>query len=122
MATLEEIYQQVVADDDAKAALAEAAKTPEGLQAFLTEHGCDAAPEEVAEFLRAKAASGAEGELADEELDAVAGGCNKWEGALSAITAGIYCAVAAIASAAGDGHKGTNGQILCSNVDITKPI
>ena len=39
MATLEEIYQQVTASDDEKAALAEAAKTPEGLQAFLSERG-----------------------------------------------------------------------------------
>ena len=115
MATLEEIYQQVVADDDAKAALAEAAKTPEGLQAFLAERGCDASPEEVAEFLRAKAAAGTEGEIADDELDGVAGGCSGLEATMSALTVGTFCALLALGSAAGSGNKGNEGQILCAD-------
>ena len=98
MATLEEIYRQAIADDGTKAALAEAAKTAEGLQAFLSERGCDASPEEVAAFLKGKATSGAEGELADEELDAVAGGCNGSEAGLSIVTFGFGCAVLAIPS------------------------
>ena len=117
MATLEEIYQQVTASDDEKAALAEAAKTPEGLQAFLSERGCDATPEEVAEFLKAQAAGGAEGELADEELDAVAGGCNLEEAQLSTYTFGIGCIATAIASAAGGGNKGDDGKILCADME-----
>ena len=118
MATLEEIYHQVIADDDEKAALAEAARTPEGLQAFLSGRGCDAAPEEVAEFLKGKAAAGAEGELADEELDAVAGGCNSTEAALSAFTAGVGCAFVAVWSAAKGGLRGKDGEILCAHTEV----
>ena len=116
MATLEKIYQQVIANDDEKAALAEAAKTPEGLHAFLAERGCDASPEEVAEFLKGKAAAGAEGELADEELGDVAGGCNGTEAAYSIYTVGIGCAVSAIESAIGSGNHGPNGAILCADM------
>ena len=45
IAALEEVYRQVIANDDEKAALAEAAKTAEGLQAFPTERGRGAAPD-----------------------------------------------------------------------------
>ena len=89
MSTLEEIYQQITGDDGQKAAFADAAQTEETLAKFLASLGCDATPEEVSAFLKAKA--GAEDELADEELDNVAGGCNLMEGALSFMTAGIYC-------------------------------
>ena len=40
---------------------------------FLASLGCDATPEEAAAFLQAQAAPG--GELADDELGGVAGGC-----------------------------------------------
>ena len=74
MSTLEEIYQQITGDDGQKAAFADAAQTEETLAKFLASLGCDATPEEVSAFLKAKA--GAEDELADEELDNVSGGCS----------------------------------------------
>lgn len=74
MATIEELYKKVLSDDAEKAAFAEAGKTPEGLAAFLKERDCEATPEEVVDFLKAKQAQ--QGELADEELDSVAGGCS----------------------------------------------
>ena len=73
MATLDELYKKVLADEAERAAFAEAAKTPEDMRAFLADHGCDAAPEEVATFLEARRSE--QGEIADEELDSVAGGC-----------------------------------------------
>ena len=93
MATIEELYKQVLSDDAEKATFAEAAQTAEGLQAFLAEHGCEASLEEVGEFLKAKQAQ--QGELADEELDSVAGGCNeKTEKALTSVAGfGLYCLV-----------------------------
>ena len=76
MATLEEIYQQAIADDGTKAALAEAAKTADGLQAFLAEHDCDATLEELAAFIESK--RGAEGELDENALEGIAGGISYW--------------------------------------------
>lgn len=90
--TIEELYAKVLSDDAEKVAFAEAAKSAEGLEGFLKEHDCDASPEEVGAFLKAKAEQ--RGELADEELDSVAGGCNtkKIEDvAVSVVSAGIAC-------------------------------
>lgn len=111
MATLDELYTNVLADEAEKAAFAEAAKTPEGLAAFLEAHGCDATPEQVAEFLKARRSE--EGEISDAELDSVAGGCNAGEAAHSIISFGISCAAAAIMSAVDGSMRGEDGQILC---------
>lgn len=77
MATLDELYKKVLADEAEHTAFAEAAKTPEGLHAFLADRGCDATPEDVATFLEARRTE--QGEIADEELDSVAGGCGSSE-------------------------------------------
>ena len=92
MATLEEVYQKVLADEGERAAFVEAGGTAEGLEAFLRERGCEASLEEVGEFLEAKQAQ--QGELADEELDSVAGGggCTPVEKvALSTFGIGLGC-------------------------------
>ena len=111
MATLDELYTTVLADEAEKAAFAQAAKTPEGLTAFLEAHGCDAAPDQVAEFLKARQT--AQGEMSDEELDSVAGGCDTIEGALSIASFGVGCAAVAIVSASYGDMRGDQGQILC---------
>lgn len=115
MATLDELYSTVLADEAERAAFAEAAKTPEGLSAFLAERGCDATPEQLTEFLKAKAAE--QGEITDAELDSVAGGCNKSEAITSVLTFGVVCAVVGAMSAARNDSKGDNGKILC-NTDL----
>lgn len=73
MASIEEVYEKVAGSDEEKAAFAEASKTKEGLQAFLAERGCDATAEEAMAFLATKVPVKT-GELADDELDDVAGG------------------------------------------------
>ena len=112
MATLDELYTTVLASESEKAAFAEAAKTPEGLAAFLEGHGCDATPEQAVAFLKEKRSE--QGEMSDDELDSVAGGCHPMEGTLSVMTVGIGCAVAAITSAAANDTRGDEGQILCN--------
>lgn len=75
--TLEELYGKTLSDDGLKAAFLAALKAGT-LAEFLSAQGCGATVEETAEFLKAR--QEAEGELADEELDAVAGGgCNAAE-------------------------------------------
>ncbi len=75
MATLDELYTKVLADENEGAAFAEAAKTPDGMAAFLAERGCEATPDQAVEFLKAKTAE--QGEVSDAELDSVAGGCSQ---------------------------------------------
>ena len=113
MATIGELYEKVLADEAERAAFAEAAATPEGLRAFLADRCCDAAPEDVTAFLEARRAE--QGEIADEELGTVAGGCNTSEAWVSAFSIGIACATAAIASAAQGDMEGSNGRILCAD-------
>ncbi len=111
MATLDELYTRVLADEAERVSFAEAVKTPEGLSAFLKDHGCEATPEQVAEFLKAQMPD--QGEMSDAELDSVAGGCNVWEGVSSAVTVGVACAIMGGMSAALDAPGGDDGQILC---------
>ena len=100
MKTLEELYTEVLGSEELKAAFVAAVKEKK-IAEFLKEQGCEATEAEVAEFLKSK--QGAEGEVADEELDAVAGGgCNTTETFFSCITVGVYCAVEAIKSATMD--------------------
>ena len=112
MATLEEVYQRVLADEGERAAFVEAAKNG-ATQAFLAERGCEASEQQVADFLKDVATR--EGELSEAELEGVAGGCNPTETAMSLFTAGTVCAYLAITSAAGGQMKGDNGQLLCGN-------
>ena len=100
MKTLEELYTEVMGSEELKAAFVAAVKEKK-IAEFLKEQGCEATEAEVAEFLKSK--QGAEGEMADEELDAVAGGgCNTAETFLSCVTVGVFCAMDAIKSATMD--------------------
>ena len=115
MKTLQELYSEIIASDELKAAFAEAAKSGKALD-FLKDHGCEATAEELAAFLKNQTS----GELSDEELDnASGGGCNETtsdEAGISLASFGFGCAIYAVVSAA-SGHVGqqsdTDGR-LCN--------
>ena len=69
MKTLQELYDEVMASDELKAAFAEAAKGGKA-EEFLKARGCEATAEELTAFLKGQSTK----ELSDEELDNVAGG------------------------------------------------
>ena len=98
MKTLQELYEEIRTSDELKAAFAEAAKAGKAVE-FVREHGCDATEDELKAFLEERA-----GALSDEELDnAAGGGCNMITGCevgISALSAGVFCALGAILSAA----------------------
>ena len=68
MKTIEEFYKEIVGSKE----LQEELKTlsADSLGAFLKKHGCAASAEEFAEYVRSQA----EGEIADDDANAVAGG------------------------------------------------
>ena len=113
MKTLETLYQEVLASDELKKGLAEAAKTPEGLKAWICAQGCEATLEQVQAFLKEKQEK--TGELTDDELESAAGGCNKNEAIFSGLTFGIVCVGMFIESAThGEfGEGGKDGKLLC---------
>ena len=92
--TIEALYKEIIASDELKSAFVEAAKAQK-LDEFLKSQGCDAAEAEVIDFI--KSLQKAEGELADDELSAVAGGCNSTE-AIYSMTVVICIAFAAISA------------------------
>ena len=113
---LEELYSKVTGSEELKAEFVAAVKENR-LGEFLKEQGCETAEAEVAEFLKSKWS--AEGELADEELDAVAGGgCNPGETLISCVTVGVGCALDAIKSAMMDEPEDGWGYdcLLCEPV------
>lgn len=112
MKTLEELYAEAAVSEELKAEFVAAAKENK-LGEFLKAQGCEATEAEVAEFLKSK--QSAEGEVADEELDAVAGGCNKDEAIMSTISLGVACAIWAETSARSDVPKSEweDGRIIC---------
>ncbi len=117
MKSLQEIYTEITASEELKAAFAEAAKNGTTLE-FLRERGCGTTKEELAAFLKSRSG----GEIPDEELDNVAGGCNsatKFETIFSVISAGIVCAAIAIDSTseayAGYMKEGEDGRICKSS-------
>ena len=71
MKTLETLYQEVLASEELKRAFSEAVNENR-VEAFLKENGCEAGAEALEAFLMEKQEK--QGELADEELDNVAGG------------------------------------------------
>lgn len=73
MKTIQELYSEIMANDEMKKAFVEAMKAGK-LEDFLKEHGCEATEEEVKEFVETKAASDAPIELSDDELKHVAAG------------------------------------------------
>ena len=108
--TIEALYKRIIASDELKAAFAEAVKAQK-LGDFLKAQGCEAAEAEVVDFLKAQGCEAAEaevvdflkslrkgeGELADDELNSVAGGCNSTEAIYSLTVA--FCIGFAIMSA-----------------------
>ncbi len=92
--TIEALYKKIIASDELKAAFAEAVKAQK-LDEFLKSQGCEATGAEIMDFL--KSLRKGEGELADDELNSVAGGCNSTEAIYSMTVA--FCIGFAIMSA-----------------------
>lgn len=92
--TIEALYKRIIASDELKFAFIEAVKAQK-LDEFLKSQGCDATEAEVIDFI--KSLQKGEGELADDELSAVAGGCNSTEAIYSMTVA--FCIGFAIMSA-----------------------
>lgn len=92
--TIEALYKRIIASDELKSAFVEAVKAQK-LGDFLKAQGCEATEAEVVDFL--KSLRKGEGELADDELSAVAGGCNSTE-AIYSMTVVICIAFAAISA------------------------
>lgn len=92
--TIEALYKKIIASDELKAAFAEAVKAQK-LDEFLKAQGCEATEAEIMDFL--KSLRKGEGELADDELSAVAGGCNSTEAIYSLTVA--FCIGFAIMNA-----------------------
>ena len=104
MKTIEEFYNEVIANDELKKEFL--LLKGEGVEEFATKHGCKATEDEIKDFLLEKKNS--EGELSEEELDQIAGGkgLDVDELILSIISAGIGCATLALKSVV-DGKCGT---------------
>ena len=114
MKTLEALYQEVLASDEKKKELAQAAQDEKTLENWIRAQGCDATSDQVQEFLKEKQAKS--GELSDDELSAAAGGgCDTREAVYSAITVGISCGMVAIVSAINGevGRKEGTDVVLC---------
>ncbi len=90
MATLGELYDKAMSDDEAKKAFAQAIATKEGAEAFLAQQGCEATSEELAAFLKEKASGSKSGELDDRELEgAAAGGWDWWYDTITTFLFGL---------------------------------
>ena len=85
MKTMQELYNEVMASEEMKKEFLEASKEKESVGAFLKKYGCDASVEDVAAFLKEKT----EGELADDELESVAGGSKS----AGAVILSIFCSL-----------------------------
>jgi predicted ribosomally synthesized peptide with nif11-like leader len=84
--TLEELYTKTISDENLKKAFSEAKK--EGKIAdFLAANGCEASAEDVEKFLASKK----DGELSDDELDNVAGGCTTYNNGRPVVTDANVC-------------------------------
>ena len=71
MKTLEDLYKEVMASDELKAAFAQAAKDKK-VADFLKAQGCDATEDELKAFIQEKA--GSDKPLSEDDLENVAGG------------------------------------------------
>ena len=120
MKTIQELYNEITANQELKAQFLEAAKAGKQ-EEFLKDHGCEATVEEVKAFLEAKAKEDAP--LSVNELENAAGGeCNdatREEGAISCMSLGLGCIAMAITSASmKDTHVGqekVNDGRLCND-------
>ena len=98
MKTMQELYNEIMANKELKAQFIEAANAGKQ-EEFLKAHGCEATLEEVKAFLEAKQKEDAPLSV-DEMENAAGGGCNTDdETALSICTVGLGCAAKAIVSA-----------------------
>ena len=104
MKTIEELYKEVIANDELKKEFL--LLKGEGVEEFAAKHGCKATEDEIKDFLSEKKNS--EGELSEEELDQIAGGkCLSVDELFASIcTVGIACAGLAVVSVA-FGKSGT---------------
>ena len=102
MKTIQELYNEIMANQELKAQFIEAAKAGKQ-EAFLKEHGCEATLEDVKAFLEAKQQEDAP--LSFDELENAAGGeCNRNTGketAISILSVGLGCALEVIRSVTG---------------------
>ena len=100
MKTLQELYNEIIANDGLKNAFVEAVNDDKAVE-FAREHGVETTLDEIKAFLEASKPQ--EGELAPEEMENAAGGaCNdetKEETLWSQVTLGFYCLGYAIYSA-----------------------
>ena len=100
MKTIQEMYNEIMANKELKEQFIEAAKAGKQ-EEFLKAHGCEATMEEVQAFLEAK--QNEDAPLSFDELENAAGGeCNektRKEAELSAATFGFACLGKAIRSA-----------------------
>ena len=96
MKSLQDLYKEIIANEELKKAFMEAAKAGKVLE-FIKAHGCETTDEELKAFLLRQS-----GELSDAELDnAAGGGCNDKtvdEAYASAFSLGIACAIVALNS------------------------
>ena len=75
MKTLQEMYNEIIADEELKKAFLEAAENGKIVE-FAQAQGCEASPEEITAFAeKAMGKTSENGVLSDEELENVAGGC-----------------------------------------------
>jgi len=119
MKTLQELYDEITANDELKKGFAAAAQSKDALVAFAREHGVETTPDEIKAFLEASKPQ--EKELAPEEMENAAGGaCNDKtliETVTSTISAGIACVVEVCLSAAYGrvGKEKKNDARLCND-------
>ena len=73
MKTLEELYAEIIVDEEAKAAFARAMRAGDA-ESFLREHGCDATADDLGEFIGLKVAEEGPMELDMDKLAEIAGG------------------------------------------------
>ena len=104
MKTLEELYNEILADEGLKEQLKAAAKENK-VEEFLKTQGCEATVDEVKEFINSKK------EVSVDELDSAAGGCNT-DAVISACSLGIGCAIVAAFSAS-DEYGVTYDSDIC---------
>jgi len=107
MKTVQELYGEIIANDDLKKAFAAAAQSEETIIAFAKEHGVDTTLDEIEAFLKNQTQNENK-ELAPEEMENAAGGtCNKstkTEAIVSVFSAGFGCAAYALDSALSDNY------------------
>lgn len=76
MKTLQELYGEIIADDEQKRAFVEAMEAG-NVEDFLRRRDCSATEDEVREFLEAKAAEDDPVQLTDDQLEEISGGVEK---------------------------------------------